>query len=932
MEREKTKFSVEKIVNLIGVFFSIVVFILIGYFFIAQVTYPDERDHLSTDCKVFEPQWYRVMENGEKVALQITPPDRIPAEYGEVVTLSTTLPNDIYNCETICFRVIWQDVDIYINGERRVHYTTKDSRPFGKNSAMRYLFVELEEDDAGKELLYQFSSKSKYAGDIRTSYIGDRTSIWLHYISETGVRNIVSIILFLMSFLCIVVCAVLKFVYKRNLDLNALAWTLFFCALWMISESDFRQLIFPNISVVSNYAYWSLMLIPIPLMIYINEIQKRRYQKVFVIPLVYGSLLLIIGTLLQICNIVQFVEQLPFIHGGVIVAIVIIIVTITIDVFNRKISQYLAVGIGIYGMMLSAIGEMILYYNRSNTSLGTVLSVGLTFLLFTAIVKTGQDLFETEKKKQQAIMATKAQAQFLANMSHEIRTPINAVIGMNEMILRENENETIQKYAHNIHSSSNMLLGLVNDVLDFSKIESGQLDLVEGNYHLASLIEDEMQLLCARATQKDLEIHLEADAELPSRLLGDELRIKQIVMNLLSNAVKYTKEGSVTLKVYFEKHEQDTIMLSFSVIDTGIGIKKEDVSQLFDSFKRLELGKNRNIEGTGLGLNIAKQLVDLMQGTIVVDTVYGKGSTFTVSIPQKVLDKQPIGNLEESLEKYRKEKGVSSTLFTAPDAFVLAVDDNSMNLSVIQGLLKRTKIQLDCVTSGKECLEYASKKRYDIIFIDHMMPEMDGIETLNRLRQDSLGMNQHTIAIALTANAIAGCREMYLEHGFNDYFSKPIQADKLDELLMKYIPSELIHKVNPNRTVANSNEQVPQEQTESVPESELLTIDRTVGVSYCGNSDELYDEILQMFYEQCPELLKELDSYFQSENWEQYAILAHALKGNTLNIGAMNISKLCLEHEMAGKEENVEYIKNNYSTFVEYLNELLSVISKSIKN
>ena len=418
--------------------------------------------------------------------------------------------------------------------------------------------------------------------------------------------------------------------------------------------------------------------------------------------------------------------------------------------------------------------------------------VGMLFLLIMAIIKTGQDLFASEQKKQQAILASKAQAQFLASMSHEIRTPINAVIGMNEMILRESDNETIQEYAYSIQSSSNMLLGLVNDVLDFSKIESGQLELVEDKYNLLELIQTEMVLLNARATGKPLSIKLEAQPELPTQVYGDELRIKQIVTNLLSNAVKYTKEGGVTLKVYCDWQDDNVIMLHFDVQDTGIGIREEDVEKLFSSFKRLELNKNRNIEGTGLGLNIAKSLVNLMQGTIVVESVYGEGSTFKVAIPQKVLDKTPIGDLEDKSRKKKSDKSANQGTFLAPDATVLVVDDNMMNLAVTKALLKRTKMQLELVESGQQCLDITKTKRFDIILMDHMMPEMDGIETLQKLRGEQDNPNHNTVVIALTANAIAGCREMYLEHGFDDYCSKPIKADALDELLLRHLPSDLV--------------------------------------------------------------------------------------------------------------------------------------------
>ncbi len=780
-------------VRVVKIIFAVVAVLLMFYFVIGEIVMPDERDQAVGTCEPYVGEWNRVLENGEQVPVEI--PGSVNAKWGEEVKLVTVLPDTIQASQVICFRPVWQDVTVYVDGELRSSYSTKETRPFGTNSAFRYVFAELNAGDAGKELTYCFSTESKYAGVVRRIYIGDRSAIWTHLVKEAAFKMIVAILLLTLSLFCIITCFVLRIVYKKSLSLNYLAWSLFYCALWMLSETEFRQLIFPNVSVVTGLTYWSLMLMPFPFLIYMDDVQNGRYRKLYVFPIVYSILVLFIGTFLQVFDVVQFVTQLPFIHGGIGISMACIIGAITYDAIKKRLSDYFFVGLGIYGMLMFAIFEIILYYMDSVYTLGTMIMMGMLFLLIMAIIKTGQDLFASEQKKQQAIMASKAQAQFLASMSHEIRTPINAVIGMNEMILRENENETIQEYAHNIQSSSNMLLGLVNDVLDFSKIESGQLELVESEYHLGSLLQDELLLLNARAAGKPISTQIEADAELPSELYGDEIRIKQIVTNLLSNAVKYTKEGNVKLKASYIWIDDENIMLKIAVEDTGIGIRAEDLEKLFDSFKRLELSKNRNIEGTGLGLNIAKSLVELMDGYITVESEYGKGSTFTVSVPQRVVDKKPIGNLEENVRKYRNATMKPGQKFTAPEANILVVDDNMMNLTVIGALLKRTKVQVDCAESGKKCLEFSKEKAYDVILMDHMMPEMDGIETLHKLREDDGNLNQKAVVIALTANAIAGCREMYLEHGFDDYCSKPIKADTLDALLLRYLPENLVQPV-----------------------------------------------------------------------------------------------------------------------------------------
>ncbi len=922
MDNSKVTTSNLHIITIIKNFFLIIVVLLFAVFFLGQMLFPDERDSLNTNCRIFEANWQRIMEDGSRIETEL--PGKVPAQHGEIVRLVTTLPQDFYTGENITFRPVWQDVNIYIDGELRLSHSTKDSRPFGTNSPMRYLFIELSEEDRGKELIYESVSYSKYSGYMTNCYIGDRMSIWVHLAEISGAKTIVAAFLLLLSISCIVVCLILKMVYKRTLPLTYLAWTIFFAAFWMLSEVEFRQIMIKNISLLSNHTYWCLMIIPIPLLLYINEIQGGRYRKIFLIPMIYSCTILVVGTPLQVLDIMQFVQQLPFIHFGIIISIVFIITTITLDTVKKQMNDYLAVGIGIYGMLLTAIGEMVLYYVGSSLSLGTTLAIGLVFLLIMAIIKTGQDLFQTEKKKQQAIMAREAQAKFLANMSHEIRTPINAIIGMNEMILRENEDNAIHGYAHNIQSASNMLLGLVNDVLDFSKIESGQLELVEDTYDLPQLLQDEMLLLRARAGEKPLSIQMDADPGLPSKLFGDELRIKQILTNLLSNAVKYTQQGSVTLKAYCNRIDDTNIMLSFAIIDTGIGIHKEDLSQLFDSFKRLELSKNRNIQGTGLGLNIAKQLATLMKGDILVESEYGKGSTFTVAFPQKVIDRTPIGILQQK-NIHREENHSMGHLFTAPDARILVVDDNAMNLALMKGLLKRTKIQVDVAESGKECLQMTKEAKYHLIFMDHMMPDLDGVETLHLLRADASNPNRKTGVIVLTANAIAGCRETYLEYGFDDYFAKPVLADKLDALLLQYLPEHLVQKQD---AYVVDNSQVPSAKLQNP--DDILYINKENGLIFCMNSEDLYTQMLSSFCKQAKEYLPKLDSCFTSKDLKSYAIFAHGLKGNALNIGAENFSKLSLQHELAAKEQRTNFIEENYNEYVDILKELIQRIEKMI--
>jgi len=434
-----------------------------------------------------------------------------------------------------------------------------------------------------------------------------------------------------------------------------------------------------------------------------------------------------------------------------------------------------------------------------------LLAIGMAFLF--GAEEKARESDELRQAKLIADSANKAKSDFLASMSHEIRTPINAVMGMNEMILRECQDEEIKEYAVNIQSASKTLLSLINDILDLSKIEAGKMEIVEDNYTLSGVLNDVVNMIQVKAKQKNIAFHMKIDEGLPDKLYGDEVRIRQVMVNILNNAVKYTKEGSVTLHVEKEMMSEGSLLMKISVVDTGIGIRKEDMAKLFGSFERLDLKENRKVEGTGLGLAITSKMVTLMKGRMEVESEYGEGSTFTIFLPQKVMGMECIGNFEDRFREYVQSLKVYTESFVAPDGNVLIVDDNEMNLFVAEKLLKKTKLQITCCNSGEKALELVCKKHFDIILLDHMMPEMDGIETLKRINALENSLCKDTPTIALTANAILGVREMYLAEGFDDYLSKPIVAEKLEELLRKYLPQKKIQSAE-NDSVALKPAQV----------------------------------------------------------------------------------------------------------------------------
>lgn len=557
---------------------------------------------------------------------------------------------------------------------------------------------------------------------------------------------------------------------------------------------------------------------------------------------------------------------------------------------------------------------------QRNVVIGGLIAIVIVVLYLFTVRKTKQSM-ELRREKMIADTANRAKSDFLANMSHEIRTPINAVIGMNEMILRECQDESIREYAFNAQSAGQNLLSIINDILDMSKIEAGKMEIVKGRYRLNAVLNDVVNMIQMKAEKKNLAFHVEVDETIPDRLFGDEVRIRQIIINILNNAVKYTNAGSVWLKVEKEILSEEKMVLKVIVKDTGIGIKEEDLGKLFRNFERLDQRKNRNIEGTGLGLAITGKMVELMEGHIEVESTYGEGSTFTVYLPQVVRGPEQVGNFAEKHRAYVRSVKQYSESFTAPDANILVVDDVDMNIAVVKSLLKKTLVKVSSCTGGKECLRQVQQKKFDVILLDHMMPEMDGIETLRRMKEMEENLCKDTPVIALTANAVVGAKEMYLEEGFHAYLSKPIAGDRLEEVLRNYLPKEkIITTTQVNSEPKEGSERMPdyleEDAATAEPETEQNLIDTVVGLRYSADSEEIYRDFVKMFVESQMERIPQLKDYFAKEDWENYTILVHSIKSTSLNIGAVILSEQAKELEMAGKEKRIEYIREYHAALI----------------
>ena len=503
---------------------------------------------------------------------------------------------------------------------------------------------------------------------------------------------------------------------------------------------------------------------------------------------------------------------------------------------------------------------------------------------------------------QRAIAASEAKSAFLSNMSHEIRTPINAVLGMNEMVLRESTDSNIIEYSESIRTAGTTLLGLINDILDFSKIEAGKMEIIPVDYELASMLNDLVNMIRARAEAKGLMLVPDFDCNMPEYLHGDEVRIKQVITNILTNAVKYTEKGSVTLSVGYRKleDEPDAMMLTVSVKDTGIGIKKADMAQLFTQFERIEEKRNRSIEGTGLGMSITQSLLTMMNSSLKVESVYGVGSIFSFEIKQTVRRWDPIGDYQKAYKNAISEHKKYKEKFTAPDARVLVVDDTPMNLIVFKSLLKQTDVHIDTADSGDEGIVLALKNKYDIIFLDHMMPNKDGIETLKELKASDSDLNRDTPMICLTANAISGAREKYLQAGFDDYLTKPIDSAALENMMYERLPKEKI------KTVQEIPKREPK-QRQTLPDFIFDTpeLDVSEGIKNSGNED-IYCEVLKTYSKMLLTLTDEINECYESGDTVMMCRKLGTLKSSSRTAGAEWIMRLASDLKaQAGSEEGV---------------------------
>lgn len=740
----------------------------------------------------------QILENSTEEYIQIDHTDK------RITTIHKTLPETPKQNDYLCFRLQAKQLKVYQNGQ--LIYNDAGVSHYRPYSPVSFAFYQIPAKNMHKDDLITIEIlPNRETLTIQFFTLGERFDIAKYILCESLYNILICVSALFLFFLILVIYGTPTFSGEPQIR-KAMFWLASFLLLsviWLITDGGYIEIFINNPAI----SYWicniSVYLLPIPFIMY-TKYSFFPDRDIFEYICALNFLIVSLSVIAYLLNIYDLSNTYPFIHMIVAASILIFLYYLYIE----RLKLHWLVLIAMMSLFISAFCSISSYWTLQFFPTSSPFGVGLVIYSDCMLIWTIRNSIlerrlraELERNRlrrevENAEFANGQKSRFLSHMSHEIRTPLNAILGMNSLIRQETCDDKILHYTSSIDAAGKTLLSLINDILDFSKIESGKMDITPAQYSLSSVINDLVTMIQVRAVDKDLEFKLDIDPNIPDNLFGDEIRIKQIITNFLTNSVKYTPSGWIKLSIRYDTINADSlsckesigkIMLHIEVSDSGVGIKKDDLPRLFDTFERLDSLKNRSIEGYGLGLSITSQLINLMHGSIDVKSDYGKGSSFITHIPQDVISFTPIGNYQSRLEKANEPENAVQEFRTYPGKQVLVVDDNDLNLEVLGSILEIMEITISKATSGSEALDMTHTTKFDLILTDDMMPQMSGTDFMQALKNQNDNPNQHTPMIVVTANAVIGMRESYIAKGFQDYITKPLDSDLLQQKLDLYL-------------------------------------------------------------------------------------------------------------------------------------------------
>lgn len=899
-------------------------------------------------------EWTCQVEDGPREAVVL--PNNAVAQKGQMVAFETRLPDDITDGEWLAL-LNSKDLIVKIDGVDRYEWRRDAIDVPGGPTKAVFMFVPLRGEDAGKTITI-IKYGPTYNGSIHDVIIGDSLSVINELKRSMGYfQFILSIILFAISIIVIAVGIFLRIGFKQDINLIPIGMTVMAASSWLVLNSNVFQLEFGIRYVDGFLSYVIAMTMIFPFLAYFDQMQNRRFNVLYSVLAAIELLNFVICTLLHVTRKANYSETLMGQNMIMGVIIAFVFGCVIYDIAKGYYEDYSYAAIGMLAFIGCAVIEIALINIVGNRVDGAFILVGLFVFLCSAMAQQIEDIKREERIRNELAEASEAKNHFLTNMSHEIRTPINSILGMNEMILQESDSQEVREYARRIEHSGQILMSMVNDILDYSTFKTGKDVIVSHTYNVHKMIEGVVVVLKEIAALKGIGVNIGLPGDLPELLCGDERHVSRVLSNITNNAVKYTEKGNVTFAVECEENE-DGYLLTFYIKDTGVGIKAEEMPNLFKAFERADLKNNRAVAGAGLGLAITKQLVDDMGGEITVESEYGVGSMFIVTIPQKkaisgdaagyrpvsiadeinsdeleILDSVQLFDDSSSLSVNKSEN--SDEAYIAPDARILAVDDNNANLIVVREFLKKIQSEVEVVSSGAEAIEICKKKKYDIILMDHMMPEPDGIAAMHTIRDSLESLNRKTKIIVLTANVIGDCRSTYISEGFDNYLSKPIDRAVLLKTVRMYLDPKLILPVTGDDMSGADDASDTSKASSDESNKDVLTKLSNLKNSIIDFTDlfnrfEGQQNVVNMILAECVkesdrkiELLRKL---FEEKDIARYAVEAHGIKGVMASISANDFSAHAKKHEFAAKDSDVDYIGEDIESFIDEYRDVVSFI------